>query len=410
MKSCTVILVLSLVATGFAQETSAPVLILKGLRLFGLTQADLPVTLLREDPITIEFDIQADAPPRLELRFHHCDRNWQLTQTSFVNDEFLNKTRMEPPFEVAPPGVQGYAYQYSFRIPGTPLFDGFMFSGNYILEIWDDEHDELLGSARFFVAEQLLQPEIHVINRRDPDTIAPRNQVHAVKVAFSVPPADSAGPLPYFSHDFSTVDVYKNREMNRPWRMSVGDNDPNTFVEGLATRQLEFRIENIVPGNEYRTIDLENLNFYPQHLALRPRLGADLSRFPWQRASDQDGASSVVRGNRFAEYLDFQFELLWDTISDSVFVVGDFNGWDPSGGGPMEYKDGRYTLKTSIRRGRYDYQYVVGGDWVTLEGNDWRTVNRYTALVYYRDQRFGGFDRIVGVARTRSSGKMSAGE
>jgi hypothetical protein len=145
-------------------------------------------------------------------------------------------------------------------------------------------------------------------------------------------------------------------------------------------------------------------------MELRPKLGADLSRFPWQRGSDQDGSSSLVRGNRYAEYLAFQFELLSDIDSDSVFVVGDFNGWDPSNGGPMIFQDGRYTWKTSIRRGRYDYQYVVGGDWIALEGNDWRTINRYTALVYYRDQRFGGFDRIVGVAKTRSAGRVSAGE
>ena len=403
-----VVFAIFLASSGFAQEPAVP--ILKGLRMFGRTQADLPITLLREEPMTIEFDVQADQPPRLELRFYHCDRNWKVTQTQFVNDDFRNKTRMDLPFDTSPVGVKGYSYQYSVRIPGHPLFDGFLFSGNYRLEIWDAELQRQLCSARFFVAEQLLRPEIKVVNRRDPSTPAPRNQVHLVNVAFVIPQPDSAGVMPYFSHDFTTVDVYKNRELGRQWRMSVDDDDPNTFVEGLATQHLEFRIENIVPGNEYRTMNLENVGTYPQDTELRPRFGADLSRFPWQRASDRDGSSSIVRGNRYAEYLGFQFELLWDVVSDSVFVVGDFNGWDPSGGGPMKFQDGRYTWKTSIRRGQYDYQYVVGEDWVALEGNDWRTINRYTALVYYRDQRFGGFDRIVGVARTRSSGGLSAGE
>ncbi|MEX2117441.1 MAG: type IX secretion system plug protein domain-containing protein [Bacteroidota bacterium] len=408
MKLLALFLAICLVSNG-APGQWEPSPVLKGLRLFGQSRADLPITLLREEPMTIEFDVQADKPPRLELRFYHCDREWNTTPTSFVNDEFLNKTRLEIPFEASPVGVKGYAYQYSFRIPGHPLFDGFLFSGNYRLEIWDAELQEELASARFFVAEQLLQPEIKVINRRDPATSAPRNQVHLVRVAFAVPPPDSAATMPYFSHDFTAVDVYKNRELTRPWRVSVDDDDPNTFVEGLATQFLEFRIENIVPGNEYRTIDLESVNQYPQHMELRPRGGADLSRFPWRRASDKDGSSSIVRGNRYAEYLDFQFELLWDVVSDSVFVVGDFNGWDPRKGGPMELQDGRYTWKTSVGRGRYDYQYVVGSDWIALEGNDWRTINRYTALIYYRDPRFGGFDRIVGVARTRSSGGLSEG-
>jgi hypothetical protein len=73
----------------------------------------------------------------------------------------------------------------------------------------------------------------------------------------------------------------------------------------------------------------------------------------------------------------------------------------------MEYEDDlqRYVFSTSLRRGAYDYQYVVGdGDWISLEGNDWRTVNLYTALVYYRDDRFGGFDRILGFVQRLGPG------
>ncbi|MEX2190124.1 MAG: type IX secretion system plug protein domain-containing protein [Bacteroidota bacterium] len=396
------------ISIGTAQKDPLPVL--RGLRLFGQSIADLPITLLREEPMTVEFDVRARQAPRLELRFYHCDRNWIETPTPFVNDEMFNRSRMEPPYAVSPAGVKGYDFEYSFRIPGYPAFDGFSFSGNYRLEIWDSERQTQLASARFFVAENLLRPEIRVEDRRDPSTSAPHNQVHLVKVGFTVPPPDSSGSMPYFSHDFTTVDVYKNREINRPHRISVDDDDPNTFVEGLALQQLEFRVENLVPGSEYRTLNIENVSQYPQHMELRSRAGADLNRFPWQRGLDQDGSSSIVRGNRYADYLDFEFELLWDAVSDSVFVVGDFNNWDPAKGGPMKFQNGRYTWKTSLRRGRYDYQFVVGGDWVALEGNDWRTKNRYTALVYYRDPRFGGFDRIVGVARIQSSGRHSEGE
>jgi hypothetical protein len=394
------------IGIGFAQEPPAPVL--KGLRLSGQSRSDLPIVLLRQEPINIEFDIQAEEAPRLELRFYHCDRNWRETPTPFVNDELLNRTRMEPPFEVAPAGVKGYDFQYRFTLPAYPLFDGFMYSGNYRLEVWDSGNQLKLGSSRFFVAETLARPVMKVENRRDPAASAPYNQVHLVRVAFAVPEPDS-GAMPYFSHDFTTVDIYKNREIGRPRRISVDDLDPNTFVEGLALRDLEFRVEDILPGNDYRTINIENVNEYPQEILLRSRAGADLSRFPWQRASDQDGSSSVVRGSRYADYLDFEFELLWDQASDSVHVVGDFNDWDPASGGPMEFHNGRYNWTTSIRRGRYDYQYVVGSDWIALEGNDGRTVNRYTALIYYRDPRFGGFDRILGVARLRSSGRLSEG-
>jgi hypothetical protein len=64
-----------------------------------------------------------------------------------------------------------------------------------------------------------------------------------------------------------------------------------------------------------------------------------------------------------------------------------------------------YKLVARLRRGTYDYQYVLNdNDWITLEGNDWRTVNVYTALMYYHDPQFGGFDRILLAAQAKSPG------
>jgi hypothetical protein len=66
-----------------------------------------------------------------------------------------------------------------------------------------------------------------------------------------------------------------------------------------------------------------------------------------------------------------------------------------------------YFVKKWLKRGIYDYQYVIGYfdkakndvvvlDWIELEGNDWKTGNLYQIVVYYRDPNFGGFDRIIG--------------
>ena len=84
------------------------------------------------------------------------------------------------------------------------------------------------------------------------------------------------------------------------------------------------------------------------------------------------------------------FHTVIETTGDVVFVKD---------------RSGRYVRQVSMRRGAYDYQYTVGRyDWITLEGNDWRTSNNYTAIIYYHDYRFGGFDRILGSARARSAG------
>ncbi|HEX9615680.1 MAG TPA: hypothetical protein VGA55_09230, partial [Bacteroidota bacterium] len=303
-------------------------------------------------------------------------------------------------------GVKGYTYHYSFSIPDERIFREFLFSGNYILEIVDLDSGELLGRARFFVTDTIVRPAMKIENRQEPSEENPYYQVNRIDVTFAIPPPDSA--VSYFPLDFTLVDVYKNREVSRPWRIDGKDENPHTFVEGFGTKSLTFRIDNVPPGNEYRTINLENVDFYPQDRLLRSRGGADVSRFLGRIVRDNNGASSIVQGTRYAEYLDFEFELLWDTQSDSVFVVGDFNQWSPENSIPMRREGGRYRWQTSVRRGRYDYQYVVGNNWIILEGNDWRTINRYTAVVYYRDPRFGGFDRIVGVGRGQNPGGTSA--
>lgn len=376
----------------------------KGVRLYGQTEADLPVVRQASAPMRLEFDVLDQAPPNLRLRFTHCDRDWNPTQTIFVNDDLRLRTRSDLPYEYAPQGVQGYSFQYRVVIPQEPQFEGFPFSGNYILEIYDVDRKELLAQGRFFVAESLIHPRMIVTNRQDPRFVNPWNQVNQVSVAFTVPELDSAAGMASSIADFRTVDLYKNREITRRWRIDADDDDPDTFIEGFGTARLRFRIDNVQPGNEYRVADLRDIDFYPQDRPVRLRGGADVSRFLAKPASDNNGASTVMSGNRYAEYLNLILELVWDGGHDSVFVVGDFNGWDTTRGGPMMKNGNRYSWKVSVRRGRYDYQYVVGDDWIALEGNDWRTVNNYTAFIYYRDPRFGGFDRIAGFVSGQSPG------
>ena len=94
---------------------------------------------------------------------------------------------------------------------------------------------------------------------------------------------------------------------------------------------------------------------------------------------------------------------------------------NPEADDKLAYNDAErcYVVQKLLRRGIYDYQYVTGAwdpgsnmvvhqDWVTLEGNDWRTTNTYYTMIYYNDARFGGFDRIVGFGVGRSPGTNSA--
>jgi 1,4-alpha-glucan branching enzyme len=61
-----------------------------------------------------------------------------------------------------------------------------------------------------------------------------------------------------------------------------------------------------------------------------------------------------------------------------VCVVGDFNGWDPSVRRLARLpKDGTYRARISLAVGRYEYKFVVDGEWVADVEASEQSVNPY---------------------------------
>jgi len=209
--------------------------------------------------------------------------------------------------------------------------------------------------------------------------------------------------------------------------MDVNDRDPYTSVEGFNLGYRQFTILNLLPGNEYRVLNMANITRYPNRALVRRVEGVDQPRAYWRTGNDQNGTASL---NGFtgsaSDYLDVLFRLdltgYRSVISggSDVYVVGPFNDWRPDEQDRLRYDETEkaYCVKELLRRGIYDYQYVSGfwdeaaravvqQDWIALEGNDWRTTNTYNVMVYYNDPRFGGFDRIVGFGAGTSPGTAS---
>ncbi|HEY6950890.1 MAG TPA: type IX secretion system plug protein domain-containing protein [Bacteroidota bacterium] len=393
-----------------AQEIFIPKI--KGLQIHGEAMDGFPVTGLDSSPVLIEFDLDNSQPEDYRVKFYQCDKDWNTTENQFINDEMRNSTKFPIPFEHAPAGVQHYVYHYTLRVPGFPGIERFAYSGNYVFEIWDRDLAVLQARGRFFVAEHRIPFAMSIRNRYLPSTGIPLNQVNKIQLAVALtddPPSESDRIVPNFVR---TVDIYKNREVHAPYRIDVDDNNPHTFVDGFGTPNLVFSIDNIQPGNEYRHLDITDVDFYPADRLTRARDGADVGRVFHQGPPDNDGEAVILANTQYSDYVKFQFELDRETDDLSpVYVVGDFNDWLPGDAWKMSYDapTARYVLQAEFRRGVYDYQYVSGGnDWRAVEGNDWRTVNQFTALLYCHDMRFGGFDRIIGVAQGTSPGGTQA--
>jgi len=401
---------------------------IKGLRVVSELRAGFPAVIPGSKGIAVEFDTDDVHPADFRIRYFHCDRRWNKTGTSFINDEARNTTRMPLQYEQAPAGVQRYRWRYTAQMPGHFDIQRFSFSGNYVFEIWEDGGALPLASGRFLVSEGVVSLAMRVVNRQIPSKENPFNKAHRVDVQFTIPETVQR-PTPFSGNGFdagagqqeflipmfvSTVDVYKNRELYRYERIDANERTPETFVDGLGTRRVRFSIDNILPGNEYRRLNTRNIDHYPPGGTLRIRGGADVSRMLFRSPSDRNGLSSLVQGDRYADYLSIQFEYLDEARDpdDQMYVVGDFNGWKTGPSSLMSYDDalGRFVWTASLRRGEYDYQYVLADDWIALEGNDWRTVNVYSAVVYYRDERYGGFDRILGFVQGTNAAQNEATE
>ncbi len=62
----------------------------------------------------------------------------------------------------------------------------------------------------------------------------------------------------------------------------------------------------------------------------------------------------------------------------TVSLVGDFNGWDPGARRMARYpRDGTYRARVSLAPGRYEYKFVVDGEWVADAEAGEQTANPY---------------------------------
>lgn len=63
--------------------------------------------------------------------------------------------------------------------------------------------------------------------------------------------------------------------------------------------------------------------------------------------------------------------------ANEVFVAGDFNDWNPSEHAMRKFKDGKHIKKLKLKPGRYEYQFVVDGQWWTDPANPNKQTNSF---------------------------------
>ncbi len=404
-----------------AQDVCAPMPFIRGLTIYaGNDETNLPIVLTAASAgtldstvygaLTIRFDVDERIPPRLCIRFRHCDKDWRVDTDGFVRDDFFTYTRSLY-YEQAPAGVRGFAWRFINTFPSREHpFVRFLYSGNWMFEITDErDADDVYATGRFIVVENLVPSSLEVTNDYWTEYEPPHDQVHRMRVRMRIPEA-------LFADFVATVDIYRDRRLFHPMRVAAYDFAGNTRVEGLGTKEKTFTYLNAAPGNGYRFLDISSPGSYPTGHPVRLTRGPDFTRFRFGTdVSRFDGAARTVGWSSDADYMCVRFELAHPQIDGSdVFVAGNWNFWDPQESDRMhrDSVSGNYVLDRMLLRGEYDYQYVVGtydpergyivdADWTRIEGNDWGARNLYWAIIYYDDDQHGGITRAVGAVLAR---------
>lgn len=392
-------------------NSSASDFILKSLRVYSsLDQTEFPIIDLRDSikkSITIEFDILSVSMPNLNIIFKFCDSQWNPYENVFLLNPGYN-TEYNIWFERLPQRVTGARYHYQGSFPNRNV--SFPFSGKWKFFIVDSQNPkQIYGEGKFFV----IYPEVKInvsINRERAQSynaeLANLNYTYAIQSSFILP--DSL-----FPSNVKAVELIENRKLNFPIMIDRRQFDKTRFYEWNGSNRFTFIARDLRPGNEYRQTDLRDYNRFNTKEVNAKLDGIETSNFFKKLRSDLNGASFITDfRNEYSEYLNVNFKIRPpENITQPVFLVGSFNNWQVLPQYEMFDDNGLLNLKIELKRGLYDYQYVVANykntsieniDWNILEGNYWDTSNEYHVFLYYETTEKGGYDKIIGYRKIKS--------
>lgn len=397
---------------------------IKGLRTYSIKSEILPPIIVyndfdqngvedtSNDYIVIEFDVKSMLKPNLQIIFQFCDKNWQplnnLFLQNFGKDRFYNLQ-----FLLAPNGVKSYNYTFRQSFPDERTQINFPFSGKYkylITEFGDEK--KVYGQGYFIVVYQKF-PVTTSFSREVIDDslsdIMEFNRRDRIQVNVEI-------PKPYDIFRQNEIEIIQNQKFFFSNFINFNKKTRYEFGRYLSDNVKQYIKRDLLPVNEYRQIDLTDVKKYPNDRLLTSFTGIDVSRKFNYGGNDFNGGQKYYRENNiYNEYLDYRFDLtLPYSVDGDVYVIGSFTNWQIDPKYKMEKSDNYYSVVVNLKRGIYDYQYVVVKethsspisiqvDWIEIEGNSWNTKNTYFILVYYNNPNYGGWDEIVAFAEINTN-------
>jgi hypothetical protein len=357
--------------------------------------------------LIIEFDVDASYPPDLNILFKYCDKEWNPTDNIFLLNHGKNIAYFLE-YQNLPGSVEGAAFHYRNAFPDKDGYINFPFSGKWTYYIVDAQDKSIVyGDGRFIViTDDLVELNIEIQNKEmDDKNYFPIDfgNVFWILTSFELP----EGLYPNF---IDQVEIIQNHKLDYSYTINRSSSNNMRIFNWDANKKFIFTARDIFPGNEYRQVDLRDINKFTTKDVPAQFEGFETTRYFRSGNKDLNGGFLLTDfKDPFATYMNVRFSIKPAAIPDGdVYLVGAFNDWKVDHEYKMTESAGLFTANIQLKRGIYDYQYVVAQDsygdivnmdWLQLEGNHWGTSSEFTVLLYYSDPNFGGYDRIIGYKR-----------
>lgn len=371
----------------------------------------IPVINLKSDDVMyFSFDEMSHVYHRFTYRITHCNSDWTVSDLHEIDYlQGFNDVPVEE-WENSVNTTQLYT-RYSFSLPNENV--GLLLSGNYKVEIFDDESGEDTPVALF--AFSAVEPKLGIGASVSGDTDVSLNE-NLQQLSFTVncsglniaSPSDEIKPV-----------VYQNRRTDN----AVRGLKP-TYITGNSLEYVHN--ENLIfhAGNEYRRFELthpgrpgmnvEEVALYGDEYHVL--LYMDKRRVTHSSYIDENGRYYVNTHEGYGSAIEADYVYVHFALDvpyregGNYYLLGDLcnNAFSPGSRLDYDPEGGYYHTTQLLKLGLYNYMYVWVPDGAAIaqtsvvEGDLYDTENEYLIYIYYR--AFGErYDRLVGISAVNYS-------
>lgn len=350
-----------------------------------------PVMVLgSDDKLKISFDELSHDYHRFIYNIVHCEADWTPSEELFESD-FLEGFNNNPIEDYQNSINTNTLYtHYQVEIPNDRC--QIKMSGNYILNVIDEDNDEKVLEIRFMVVEPLMKLGLEVTTNTDID-VNNRHQQISMELNY-------AGiNITNHEEQIYTVVTQNSRDDNQKINIKPNMNT-GRGLKWIHNRNLIFKA-----GNEYHKYEVLALSHPTMGIDKISWDGNNYQVFPFicepriNYLYDQDanGAFYIRNSDNFenditSDYVVVNYMLKTPKLQGGdIYIDGNWTESADKDNYMMLYDDNEKAYKATIvqKQGYYSYQFLQATgdgkyDIPETEGSYYQTGNRYQAYVYYR--------------------------